>query len=300
MQLHQQNQANVAHRHIPPVELLFDGDDEGDELSLYSAADDPLLIRQIFEYYRDTLLRTPRALRYLQQERGLNDPNVIEAFHIGFSDRTLGFRLPNARRVEGGAMRGHLQRIGLLRPSGHELFRGSLVFPVFDEHGSVVDAYGRKITPRLRAGTDYHVSLADEPRGVFNQAALACSGEIILCKSPLEAATFWCAKFRNVIATMGLRGFTDELLNAFAQHGVGRVYVAFDSTPAGDRAARLVAQALSLIGTNCRRLLFPPGLDANAFARANASPTAAFAALLRAARPCRQSYEAIKGDGQCG
>ena len=41
----------------------------------------------------------------------------------------------------------------VLRESGHEHFNGSLVVPVFDAVGNVVEVYGRKITPGLRPGT---------------------------------------------------------------------------------------------------------------------------------------------------
>lgn len=282
---------------IPPS-LDLDFDDDGEEFSRYPAAEDPLLVAKVFELYQETLPRTPRALEYLR-DRGLADPEVIEAFRIGFSDRTLGFRMPNARTLEGGAIRGQLQRVGLLRPSGHELFRGSLVFPIFDSGGSLVDAYGRKITYPLRSGTPYHVTLADEPRWLCNGDALERSQDVILCKSPIEAATFWAARFRNVVATVGLRAFSDENLETFARNRTSRVYIAFDSTPAGDRAARLVAQALSLIGTECLRVLFPPGMDANKFACSTESPASAFAALIRIARPFAQSFEGIREDLTC-
>lgn len=280
---------------VVPPSLDIEFDDGGEELSRHPAAEDPLLIGKVFELYQETLPRTPRALDYLRK-RGLADPGVIEAFRIGFSDRTLGFRIPNARTPEGGAIRGQLQRVGLLRPSGHELFRGSLVFPVSDSEGNLVDAYGRKITYPLRRGTPYHVTLADEPRWLCNGDALERSQDVILCKSPLEAATFWVARFRNVVATLGLRAFSDADLETFARNGTSRVYIAFDNTPGGDRAARLVAQTLSLIGTEALRIIFPPGMDANEFACANGSPASAFAALIRAARPFAQSYEGIRED----
>lgn len=286
--------------HLPPApgllcQMPFDVDMAAER---FTPHEDPLLLRQVFEYYHETLGRTPRALEYLRK-RGLADPDVIDTFQIGFSNRTLGFRIPDAKTIEGGSIRGQLQRAGVLRPSGHELLRGSLVFPVFDENKNVVDAYGRKITYPLRSGTAYHVTMADEPQGLCNTDALERSQEIILCKSPVEAATFWCARFRNVVATLGMRAFTDANLEAFARNRTSRVYVAFDNSSAGDRAARLVAQALSLIGTECRRIVFPVGMDANAFARVNTSPTSAFSELIRTARPFGQSYDALREDPAC-
>lgn len=282
-----------------PGTFPWDELDEEDNFTAASKEDDELLKVQVLTHYTDELRRNPRAQRYLRETRGLRDPDVIDALNLGFSGRTLGFKLPNGETVEGAAIRGQLQRLGILRPSGHELFRGSLVFPVFDGQGNLVDAYGRKITYKLRFGTAYHVTLAPEPVGIFNAEALTRSRDIVLCKSPLEAATLWCAKFRNVISTMGMRGFTDEMLEAFAKHGIERVYVAFDNTPRGQRAAHQIAQAVSLIGIDARRVKFPPGMDANAFNLSVTDPFRAFVERIREARPCRQSYEQILEDGQC-
>lgn len=49
-------------------------------------------------------------------------------------------------RKAGAEMRTRLEKLGIIRESGHEHFNGSVVFPVFDEAGRVVEMYGRKIT----------------------------------------------------------------------------------------------------------------------------------------------------------
>jgi|GEM_PF-5199166 len=75
----------------------------------------------------------------------------------------------------GADIRTRLQRIGLYRDSGHEYFNGSLVVPVFDEAGNVVEVYGRKLLNNLRPGTPKHLYLPareGRTRGVFNVAAL--------------------------------------------------------------------------------------------------------------------------------
>ena len=77
---------------------------------------------------------------------------MIERFKLGFANRTLGYRLPDKNRKAGAEMRGRLQKLGILRESGHEHFNGSLVIPIFAAKGEVLGMYGRKITPNLRAG----------------------------------------------------------------------------------------------------------------------------------------------------
>ncbi len=185
-------------------------------------AEDEELLRQVVGFYHETLKESPEALEYLES-RGLQHPEVIERFQLGFANRTLGYRLPPKAVSAGAEIRGRLQGLGILRESGHEHFNGSLVIPVFDGEGRVVEIYGRKITARLRKGTPLHLYLPGPHRGVFNLPALAASPELILCESLIDALTFWCAGYRNVTAAYGINGFTEEMLEAFLGHGIERV-----------------------------------------------------------------------------
>jgi DNA primase len=103
-----------------------------------------------------------------------------------------------------------LQRLGVYRESGHEHFNGSLVVPVFNLAGDVLEMYGRKITPNLREGTPNHLYLPGEHRGVWNEESLIASKDVILCEALIDALTFWCAGFRNVTASYGTNGFTAD------------------------------------------------------------------------------------------
>jgi hypothetical protein len=180
--------------------------------------------------------------------------------------------------VEGSALRSHLTRLGVIRPSGHEHFNGSLVVPVFDEAGAVVELYGRKVTAKLRKGTPTHLYLPGPHRGVFNAEALAAGDEVILCESLIDAMTFWAAGFRHVTSSYGIEGFGDEHVDAFRRHGTTRVLLAYDRDPAGDRAAAALSERLMAMGIECFRVLFPAGTDANDVARNAASPTDALGA----------------------
>ena len=161
-------------------------------------ADDAAALAQVIDYYHATLKQSPEVLAYLEQ-RGIRNEEAVERFRLGFANRTLGLRLPEKNRKAGAEIRARLQRLGLLRESGHEHFNGSLVIPVFDAAGKVVEVYGRKITPGLRPGTPLHLYLPGPHRGVWNADALA-SPELILCESLIDALTFWCAGYRNVTA----------------------------------------------------------------------------------------------------
>jgi hypothetical protein len=228
-------------------------------------ADDRALLLQTVDYYSRTLKQSPEALKYLSS-RGLQSSEIIDRFKLGFANRTLGYGLEGKNRVAGAEMRGRLQRLGILRESGHEHFNGSVVVPVFNASGEVVEMYGRKITARLREGTPLHLYLPGEHRGVWNEEALIASKEIILCEALIDALTFWVAGHRNVTASYGVNGFTADHRAAFAQHGTERVYIAYDRDEAGNSAAAKLAEELRQMGIECFRVLFPKDMDANAYA----------------------------------
>ena len=246
-------------------------------------ADDQALLRQTLDYYHQRLKDSPEALAYLAA-RGLAHPELIATFKLGVADRTLGLRLPEKTRKAGAEIRARLQKVGLIRESGHEHFNGSLVIPVFDEAGHVVEVYGRKLLDNLRAGTPKHLYLPGPHAGVFNRAALMASTEVILCESLIDALTFWCAGYRHVTAAYGVSGFTDELLQAFKAHGTRRVLIAYDRDEAGERAAEALAPRLMAEGIECWRIQFPKGMDANEYALKMQPADKALGLLIRKAQ----------------
>jgi DNA primase len=227
--------------------------------------EDDVLLQQVVDYYGATLKESPEALSYLES-RGLKSAEMIDTFKLGFANRSLGYRLPEKNRKLGAEQRGRLQRLGVLRETGHEHFNGSIVVPIFDERGQVSEMYGRKITPGLKAGTPLHLYLPGPHRGVFNLPALTSSKEIILCEALLDALTFWCAGFRNVTSSFGVEGFTDDHREAFRKYGVESVKIAYDRDCAGDSAAAKLGAELNEMGIETYRVLFPRNMDANEYA----------------------------------
>lgn len=249
-----------------------------------TAAEDQAALVQVVDFYHAALKQSPEALAYLQA-RGLAHSELIDTFKIGFANRTLGLRLPDKNRKAGAEVREQLQRIGILRESGHEHFNGSIVVPVFDEHGTVVEMYGRKLLDNLRAGTPRHTYLPGGHAGVWNITAVQSSREIILCEALLDAMTFWVHGFRNVTSSYGVNGFTDDHLQAFVQHGIERVLIAYDRDEAGNAAADKLAEKLAAHGMACYRVLFPKGMDANEYALKMNPPARALELVLRKAVP---------------
>ncbi len=248
-----------------------------------AAAEDAELLHQVAGYYHEALKESPEALSYLAS-RGLDDPEVIEHFQLGFANRTLGYRLPGKATKAGREIRGRLQEVGILRWSGHEHFNGSLVIPVTGAAGQVVEMYGRKVGERLRKGTPLHLYLPGPHAGIFNLAALHAAQEVILCESLIDALTFWCAGYRNVTSAFGASGFTAEMLEAFETHGTARVLIAFDRDQAGDEGAAKVAEQLLAAGIEAYRVQFPRRMDANAYAQSVQPAAKSLDVLLRRAQ----------------
>ncbi|MGI8663237.1 MAG: CHC2 zinc finger domain-containing protein [Acidimicrobiales bacterium] len=285
----------VSFRHA--VELLRDGR-AGDSVSdgplpvrssvtklpspLDRSVEDRELLGQVVAFYHQALLESPDALGYLQARR-VDHPDALSTFRLGFANRTLGYRLPNKQRREGAEMRARLQRLGVLRESGHEHFNGSVVVPVFDEHGRVAEIYGRRLKVDARTGTPAHLYLPGPHAGVWNIEAVAASPELIVCESLLDALSLWCAGFRHVTAAYGTEGFTADHLAALRTHQTKRVLIAYDGDDAGDKAAKKLAGTLLGAGIECFRVELPKGADINDVARDASSPTETLGRLIRKA-----------------
>ncbi len=108
-------------------------------------AGDQALLDQVIEFYHQTLKASPEALQYLES-RGLGNMELIEWFRLGYANRTLAYRLAPKQYKAGAESRAALQRVGILRDSGHEHLNGSIVVPLFqaDEAGWTTCAPARR------------------------------------------------------------------------------------------------------------------------------------------------------------
>ena len=255
-------------------------------------ADDQEALRQVMAYYHETLKESPEALRYLES-RGLTHPEMLERFQIGFANRTLGYRLPDKNRKEGAELRGRLQKLGIIRESGHEHFMGSIVFPVVSLEGSVTEMYGRKITAGLRAGTPLHTYLPGPHRGRVERRGVAgVKGNHPVRVDHRRADVL----VRGVPQRDG--SVRRERLHGRSQGGVcqawraSNVWIAYDRDEAGDAAAGRLKEELALMGIGSHRVLFPHGMDANEYALHVKPAAQSLAVLLNGAEWLTRSEQA--------
>ena len=81
-------------------------------------AADQELLGMVVGHYAEALAGHQDALAFLARRR-VNDPEALEAFRVGFGDRTLGYRVPHSRTADGARVRGRLRDLGVIKASGH-------------------------------------------------------------------------------------------------------------------------------------------------------------------------------------
>lgn len=99
-------------------------------------------LKRLFDIYHQRLLANADACQKLAR-RGIS-MDSIEAHWIGYCDRTLNRYVPTSEHADGAGCRGALRRLGLIKVSGHEIFRGCIVEPVF-EGETIIAACGVKL-----------------------------------------------------------------------------------------------------------------------------------------------------------
>jgi len=237
------------------------------------------LLNRVVSFYHKSFCEDQRALQYLQS-RGITDNSVFSDFQIGYSNGTLLNTIPDE-----GDILDSLKQIGILNDKGHEMFYGSVIFPVFDENKDCVGLYGRRITE----GETSHLYLSGPRRGVFNHQAAKRSKSIILAESIIDALTLYNAGFKDVIPCYGVNGLTEDHIALFARHQTKEVYICFDRDEAGDQGAERIREQLKDKGIDAYivrlpEIEAPDKVDVNTFFLTAEAP-AIFERLLKEANP---------------
>ena len=154
-----------------------------DYLSLLNEVNyDEVYLNQVFQYYHERFMHSDIAQAFLVHEDRVPEKYLDNPL-IGLCDRTLGRNIPTARTFEGGAIRGSLQRCGIIRSSGHELFRGCILFPKFNSDGQIVSAIGYRIAERIRYWDKVIVRWKKPKPNAFEKQAMLIAKELIYGKA---------------------------------------------------------------------------------------------------------------------
>ncbi len=236
-----------------------------DDMSAYSMVlSDDAMLNMTMKHYHDSLHSSERGRDYLR-ERGIYNSEVVNHFNLGFSDRTLGSRLKKLGKAEEQASRGALQRLGLFKPSGHELFYGAVTFPILNQSLQIVGCYGRRVTPKLGSKSFYYVHWKTSDIGFFNVQALQENTDIIYCKNPIDALSWWVNGFTNTISAIAVDDFTLQHAILLSDNAIKTIYLAMGTTKSALIEARRIAKFLTKKRIAVSLVLYPNGLDANSF-----------------------------------
>ncbi|MGH9307497.1 MAG: DNA primase [Acidimicrobiales bacterium] len=247
----------VAKSTVRPLPLLCDPD-----------SDDEAVIDAVLAHYQDERRPSEQARGWLA-ERGV-DGALADDLRIGFANRTLGYRLPEANRKDGAKLRDQLTRLGIYRSSGHEHFRGCMVVPVLSAGGRVLQLCGIRL-----AQTSGECQWAAGLRGgMFNEASATTNAEVIVAASVDDALTVRGAGRQAVVAPGRGGGYQLNDLRLLARGGVQRC------TIIGDGLTRL-AERISAEGIECA--LVAPGASLAALLGRAGDRGAALDALLATA-----------------
>jgi hypothetical protein len=248
-------------------------------------AGDSEVLSQVVDFYHKTFLNQAAAMQYLQK-RGVFHPEAVKQFKIGYANRTLGYRIP-ATTQEGQKQKAQLQRVGILRESGHEHLSGCVVFPVWEQwpdgqNGRITEIYGRRITKTSREAPP-HLYLPGPHHGVWNTEGVRAERVWILCESIIDALSFWVNGWHHVTASFGANGFTPDHWRLLRAYRPDKIIICYDNDDAGNRAAHELAPALEAEGVEGWRIELAPGTDVNDVVRTSDDPKGVLGALLAGA-----------------
>jgi hypothetical protein len=151
------------------------------------------------EFYHRTLVGSAKPLAFTQSILGLSR-ETIDAYNIGFCDRTLSLQFPYHKTREGIKLRGGFKRIGFLNgESGHETMRGCITLPLVAD-GELAGLYGlrystpRRKQPALKCSVFGHmpVFIPFEPQKL-----------VMVCDNPFVALGIAERGYRNGVAILG-------------------------------------------------------------------------------------------------
>jgi DNA primase catalytic core len=227
------------------------------------------LLASVAGHYHRVFREKPEGQAYLRS-RGLVDPEMLQAFEVGYVDGSLS-RTFDA----GGEVARVLTETGVLTAKGRELFLGCVVFPLRLPDEGIVGLYGRHAT------RDQHLYLPGPRRGVFHWQALKGSSEVIVTESVIDALTLYQAGLRNVAAVYGTQGFTADHEGLLQRFRVKRVFLCLDTDDAGAQATRALGERIGKLGLEVLDAHVGGAKDPNALL-VSLGPEAAVAAFRKA------------------
>jgi len=215
---------------------------------------EPGLLERVAQLYRQALAHSREAQEYLER-RGLGDPELWEAFGIGWADGTLRALLPTQ-----GPMLEQLEVLGVFSGASRELMRGCVVVPLTHPSGQTLGLYGRAI----QEGSEVpHRYLRGRKRGVLNWQAVRSGERLVIAESVLDALSLWQAGVREVTCLYGAGALPEDLETLLELGPVREVVWCLDGDAARREASAKLAARVADMRKTSLRVELPEGFDPN-------------------------------------
>ena len=209
--------------------------------------------------------------------RGLTE-STIKEWRIGYAP--LEWRLLHDFLLEKGFTKQEMERVGLIKKSEkgdhYDVFRGRIMFPIFDVGGKVIAFSGR-----ILVTDDKSPKYLNTPETIlFNKSAtlyglhkakvdIRRKDYSIIVEGQMDLVMSHQAGFGNTVASSGT-AFTAEHLGKLKRLS-NRIIMAFDADGAGFTAANKSAQLALSLGMEVKIAPLPKGSDPAELIRTNIS-----------------------------
>ncbi|MCI8331421.1 MAG: DNA primase [Clostridiales bacterium] len=257
----------LAKRAGIPLDLKGQGSNEGKLRSRILAMN-----REAARFFHKQLYDKNGAsgYAYLTQKRGLSDA-VIKHFGLGFAPNDFGALTSylGALGYTGQEMAdGFL--CGISRKTGkpYDYFRNRVIFPIIDAAGNLVAFGGRVMDnsePKYLNSSDTPAFKKSKNLFALNFAKKKGTEHMILCEGYMDVIALHAAGFENAVATLGTAITPDQarLLKRYTK----KVYIAYDSDAAGQRAAERAFRLLAEVGVETKLLKMKGAKDPDEYIR---------------------------------
>lgn len=197
------------------------------------------------KYYHLTLSKNPEALQYFRETRKLK-PATIKTYRLGYSPDT--WEALSTYLLHKGFSQQELQDAGLARQKAgrdtvYDLFRGRVMFPIFDSQGRVVGFSARILNDDGESAkyintpdsAVYHKSTA--LYGLTQaKAAVRSQDEVIVVEGNMDVVGLANAGQHNVVAASGTALTLDQL--RILSRLTKNIKLCFDQDEAGIKATQ--------------------------------------------------------------
>jgi len=225
-------------------------------------------------FFHNILVRLPAAedARIYLKNRGITD-QTIEEWQIGFIpeqwDLLTKYLLKKGFSIDDLIASGMtIKRDGADAASGrgfYDRFRGRIMFPIRDVHGSVVGFTGRVLVETEKSGGKYvntpQTAVYDKSRVVFGldkaKREIKNKDMIVMVEGQVDVIACYQSGMKNVVATSGT-ALTDMQVRMIKRYSTN-MNMAFDSDDAGQKAAKRGIDIALAEGMHVKVISIPEG-----------------------------------------